>query len=56
MSPVLYPESVDDFETEVTNEFDEEIPIRDRAYGKPIPGFEIKDITVEDSKKFSGAF
>ena len=56
LSPVLYPESADDFETEVTNEFDEELPIRDRAYGKPIPGFEIKDISVDDSKKFSGTF
>ncbi len=55
LSPVLHPESADDWENEDLNEFDEEVPIRYAEYGKPIAGFEIKDITVEDSKKFGGA-
>ena len=51
----MHPESADDWENEDLNEFDEEPAVREREYNKPIPGLEIKPISIEDSKRFGGA-
>ncbi len=53
LSPKLHRESADDFETEEETEKDIEVPKRDREWGKQIAGFEVKDISVEDSARFA---
>ena len=53
-SPALHPESEDDWENEDLNEYDEEPAPKDREYGKQLPGFEIKALSIEDSKRFGG--
>ena len=52
--PILYPESADDWDTEILQEDkDTETAIRDRAYNKPTKIMEIYDLKAEDSAKFS---
>ena len=54
MDPELYPESADDWETEVLDKAkDELIEIKDRAYGKPSAITEIFPLKFEDSAEFS---
>lgn len=53
----MHPESEEDFEKEpIRSVFDEEVPIKDRDYGKKLAGFDFNttDLSVSDSKKFGG--
>jgi hypothetical protein len=57
LSPTLHPESADDWEEEALTVFDEPIPVRDRAYNKPIPGFSFEPEEIKlESKKFDTEF
>ena len=52
--PILFPESADDWESEVIQEDkDESTAVRDRGYGKKTKITEVYDLSVEDSTKFN---
>lgn len=56
LNPVYHPESEDDWETEVTNEIDEEDPVSEREFGKPsniLPPSDLKHINIDEASKFS---
>lgn len=55
-NPLIHPTTEDEMGgVIVETPFDEETAVRDREYGRAIPGFEIRDITAADSNKFSGS-
>ena len=54
LDPILYPESADDWDTEILQEDkDTDVAVRDRGYGKKTKITEVYDITLEDSAKFN---
>jgi len=56
LSPILHPESEDDWETDAPDILNEENPRKGRGYGKKLAGFDFNstELSVSDSKKWGG--